>query len=123
QHALELDEGLLVEDDVVDVRERDAPLLQDEVDGETREPGVVLDAAEALLLRGRDQLAVLHQGGRGVVVVGGEPEDGHQSCLRAAASVSLSACQAAQLPSLRGFMRSGSAASWYSSAKGPRTTK
>ena len=40
--------------------------------------GPVLDATEALLLRGRDQLAVLHEAGRRVGVIGIETDNIHE---------------------------------------------
>src|SRR5690606_32098647 len=58
EDPLELPERLLVEDDVVDVRHRQPRLLEAEPRRLDRERGVVLDAAEALLLGGRDDLSV-----------------------------------------------------------------
>ena len=58
EQPLELDERLVVEDDVVDVVERDLAFAQAILDRVGREVGVVLLAREALFLRGRDDLAV-----------------------------------------------------------------
>ena len=79
QDAVELAEGLLVEDDVVQVAGLDARALQAELDGLVGKVEVVLDAAEALFFGGGDQLAVLQQSGRGVVVVAGDSQDIHVS--------------------------------------------
>ncbi len=71
----ELDERLLIEPDVVDLRRRDAGFTQAVLDRLVRKRGVVLLAREALLLRGRDNAAVLDQAGRRVVVIRGDSED------------------------------------------------
>ncbi len=78
EQALELQERLVVEDDVVDVVELDAGLRR----GNTAialcgKAGIVLLAREALLLRGRDDLAVLDQRRGAVVIEGRNPEDAH----------------------------------------------
>ena len=69
-----------VDGDVLDVAERDAGLGQAVADRFAGKAAPVLDAAEALLLDGGDQGAVLDQAGRGVGVIGVQPEDvGHRS--------------------------------------------
>ena len=77
EQALELQERLVVEDDVVDVLQRDPAGLQavfDRLGGEGR---IVADAREALLLRGGHDLALLHQRRGAVVIEGGDAEDVH----------------------------------------------
>ena len=61
EQPLEFQERLLVEDDIVDVLERDAGLLEAIADRVDREARVLLLAREALLLRRRDDLAVDQQ--------------------------------------------------------------
>ena len=75
EHALELQQRLVVEADRVEVLGPDARLLQHVLDGAGGEAGVVLLAGEPLLLAGGDDHAVLQEGGRGVVVEAGEAED------------------------------------------------
>ena len=72
EQALELDERLLEEDDVVDVVEVDLPGLETVPIAWSGKPAIVLLAGEALLLRGRDDAAVLDEGGRAVVIKGAE---------------------------------------------------
>jgi hypothetical protein len=75
EHALELEQGLVVEAHRVELLGGDARLLQhvlDRVGGEAR---VVLLAGEPLLLAGGHDLAVAQQRGRGVVVEAGQAED------------------------------------------------
>ena len=79
QDPLELQPGLVVEDDPVEVRGAQARLAQAVVDRVEGEGGVMLLAGEALLLRGGDDRAVAQQRRGGVVVVGGEPQDVHLS--------------------------------------------
>jgi hypothetical protein len=91
QHPLELEQRLVVEADDVEVPGLDPGLLEDVADGVVGEVGVVLLPREALLLRGRDHLAVPQEGSGGVVVEAGDPEDvggvrGHQNWCRAALS-------------------------------------
>src|SRR5262249_28758432 len=79
EQALELEEWLVVEADVVARVEREPPPLQAVADGVRGEAGVVSLAREALLLRGRDDLAVAHQARRRIVIEGGEAQNrGHQ---------------------------------------------
>ena len=70
-------ERLLVEDHGVDPVGGHPGVVQAVAHRVGRERGVVLDPREALLLGGRHQLAVPHEGGRGVVVVRADPEDVH----------------------------------------------
>ncbi len=79
QNAIEFAEGLLVEDRVIQVSGLDPGALQTELDGMMGEAEVMLDAAEAFLFGGGNQLTVLQQGGRGVVVVAGDSQDIHVS--------------------------------------------
>jgi urease accessory protein UreE len=75
---MELEERLVVEDHPVE--RRSGRLGQAEADGVRRERGVVLDSGEALLLGGRDDLAVVDQAGGRVVVVAADSQD-LQNCL------------------------------------------
>jgi hypothetical protein len=75
--AEELDERLLVEADVIDVLDLDAGLLQAVPDRPRWEIGVVLLPGEALLLGCSDELAILHQGRRRVVIEEAQPEYVH----------------------------------------------
>jgi hypothetical protein len=85
QQALELQEGLVVEDHAVDVAQADARLLEAVLHGVDREARVVLLAREALFLRRRDDDAILDQRRGAVVVVGRYAEHSHASpCLRTA---------------------------------------
>src|SRR5438309_371175 len=68
EEALELHEGLVVERDVAQVAERDAPFPETVADRFGREPGIVLLAIEPLLLRRRDDLAVAKKTRRAIVV-------------------------------------------------------
>ena len=78
KQALELEEGLVVEGDVVDVLEFEAGFGQTIGDCVRGKALVVLSAREALLLRGRDDPAVDDEGGGAVVIEGGEPENVHR---------------------------------------------
>jgi hypothetical protein len=75
ENALELQQRLVVEADVVEVLHAEAALAKTVRDRVMRELLVVLLAREALFLRRGDELAVAHEAGRGVVVVGGESEN------------------------------------------------
>ncbi len=81
EQPLELDERLLVEADVIDLRRRDAGFAQAVLDRLRRKRRVVLLAREALLLRRRDDAAVLDQAGGRIVVVGGDSEDARSARL------------------------------------------
>ncbi len=86
EHPLELEKRLVVEADGVEVLGADPGLGEDVLDGLGGEVGVVALAGEALLLGRRDHLAVLQEGGGGVVVEAGQSENvsGHQNwCLAA----------------------------------------
>ena len=77
QYALELDERLLVEADVIEIVDEQLALVQtiaNRIDGEAL---VVLLAGEPLLGRGGDDLTVANQAGRGVVVEARDAEDVH----------------------------------------------
>ena len=75
--AKEVGPTVLIDGDVVDLRERELGLAQAIGDGLRGKPGPVLDPAEALLLRRRNEHPVAHEGGGGVSVKGVEPEDDH----------------------------------------------
>ena len=88
EHALELQQGLVVEAHRVELVDGDARLLEHVLDGPGGEVLVVLLAAEPLLLAGGHDLPVAQERGGGVVVEAGDAEDvgGHQNWWRAAAS-------------------------------------
>ncbi len=69
-HPLQAHEGVLVEDNAVQVPGRQSGLVQAGLGGLARQAGVVLATGEPLLLHGGDHLAVDHQGRGGVVIVG-----------------------------------------------------
>jgi hypothetical protein len=79
EKALELEERLVVEGDQVHVRETDAGFAQAVRKRLRRELRVVFPAREALLLRCRDDPAVLHQRGGAVVVERGDPQDAQRA--------------------------------------------
>src|SRR5262245_11672689 len=79
QQAFELEERLVVEHGVVDVVQSGSRGFQTIAERMVREAGIVLLAREALLLGGRDDAAVLDQGGRAVVVERREPENAHSA--------------------------------------------
>ena len=68
QEALELQERLVVERDMVDLGQRQPAFRQAVAHRLVRKAAVMLDPGEALLLRRRDDPAVHHQGGRAVVI-------------------------------------------------------
>ncbi len=75
EDALELEEGLVVEADVIQVPGLQACFMQTVGDGIGREGVVVLDAREAFFLRGGHDFAINNQRRSRVVVVGGDSED------------------------------------------------
>ena len=77
QDALELDERFLVEDDVVEFLRGDAGRFQAVADGQARKIGVVFLAAEPFLFGGCDQLAIVNQGRRSVMVETRYPQYAH----------------------------------------------
>src|SRR5262245_45990053 len=79
QQAFELEERLVVEHDVVDVVQSGSRGLQTVAERMMREAGVVLLAREALLLGGRDDAAMLDEGGRAVVIECRESENAHSA--------------------------------------------
>lgn len=78
EQALELQERLVVEGDVIDLGQADAGLVQAITQGVQREARVVLAAREAFLLGGGDDHTVAQQCGCAVMVVAGEAEDEHR---------------------------------------------
>src|SRR5690606_1166399 len=71
--------AVLVERDVVDIRQRDAGLLQAISDRLRGKASPMLEPAKTFFLGGRDQLAVLDEGGRRIAVKGVEAEDDHRT--------------------------------------------
>src|SRR5206468_5942758 len=86
EQALELEQRLVVEADVVELFRPELPLREAVGDGVAREGGVVLLAREALLLRRRHDLAVADEARRRVVIVGRDAEDGRHGIRTAARS-------------------------------------
>ena len=87
EDALELEQRLVVEPDVMQVTCGDPSSPQAVLDGPRREARIALDPREPLFLRGGDDLAVGHETGGAVVIVSGNAEDvfvGHLSGVRAA---------------------------------------
>ena len=76
QQPLEFQERLVVEPDVVEVRRLDPRLGETEGDSVGREPGVVLRAGEAFLLRRCFDTAIDEDGRRRVVIERGDTQDG-----------------------------------------------
>ena len=74
EQALELQERLVVEGDVIDVLGRDSGRLEAIARGVDREAGIVLLAREAFLLRRCDDLSIHHQRRRRVVIEGRQSE-------------------------------------------------
>src|SRR5262245_40285156 len=79
QQAFELEERLVIEHDIVDVVQSGSCGLQAVAERVMREAGIVLLAREALLLGGRDDAAVLDEGGCAVVIECREPENAHSA--------------------------------------------
>jgi hypothetical protein len=77
QNALELEQRLVVEADVVHLVDGDAGVLETVLDRVEGKILVVADARETLLLRGGDDLPVLEQAGGRVVVVARDAENVH----------------------------------------------
>ncbi len=77
EQALEFEQRLVVENDVIDVFEADAGFAQTVLDGAARKAGVVLAAREALLLGGGRDPAVDDQCRSTVVIEGGDAENAH----------------------------------------------
>jgi hypothetical protein len=79
EQPLELEERLVVERDEVHILELDARLREAVVERVAREARVMLLPRETFLLRGRDDLAVAHDGRCGVVIERGDADDVHQN--------------------------------------------
>src|SRR5262245_10941403 len=78
EQTLEFQEGLVVEDDVIDVLTRDPRILKAPSNRVCGKRCIGLLAGEALFLRGGNHLPVTYQGRRTVVVVSGETENEQQ---------------------------------------------
>src|SRR5262249_48808116 len=87
EQALELEERLVVEDNVVDLIQRHAGLAQTVLDRVRREARGVLLARESLFLSRRRDTAVLDQRGRAVVIEGRDAKDPHGHALELQKSV------------------------------------
>jgi hypothetical protein len=77
EQPLELEERLVVEGDVVDVRQLDAGRVETVVHRVLREAGIVLLAGEALFLSRTDELAVRDQRRGAVVIESRDSQDPH----------------------------------------------
>ena len=77
QQPLEFEQGLLIEHDVVEFLRGKARGLEAVIDCVQGEAAVVLDSRESLLLSGRDDLAVAHEGRRTVMIEGRDSQDIH----------------------------------------------
>jgi len=77
EYPLELHERFFVEDHAVEIRGLDPGAGETERDRPAGEPFVVLDPAEALLLRRGDQPSVREEGGCGIVIVAAQSKDVH----------------------------------------------
>ena len=89
EQPVELEQGLVVEGDEVEILGAQPGLGQAEIHGVLREAVIVLLAREALLLHRGDDLAVAHQAGRAVVIKGRDPEDVHRILIIARGGVAL----------------------------------
>src|SRR5262249_49609460 len=78
QLSKEIGSAILVDRDMLDIRETKACFPQTIADRLAREAGPMLYAAEPLLFCGRDELAVPDECSRGVTVEGIEAEDDHR---------------------------------------------
>jgi hypothetical protein len=77
QDTVEFDQRLFVEGDVIHVGDGDTRLRQAVIHRMLGKIAVVLDAIEALLFRGCDQLAVANQRRTGIMVIAGYAQDVH----------------------------------------------
>src|SRR5579859_3517413 len=78
QQALELQERLVVESDVVDLLELEVPFGKAVLDGVHGKTRIVLLARKALFLRSRRHRPVHEERGCAVVVIRGDPQDAHR---------------------------------------------
>ena len=70
QEALELDQRLVIEHEILEVPKRNPAFLQAVADRVGWEPGIELFPREALLLSGRHDLTIANQACSAVVIVG-----------------------------------------------------
>src|SRR6266849_3114960 len=77
EHALELDPGFVVEDDVIDIGEANSRLRQTIRDGMGGKTRIMLAAGKALLLSRGDDFAAVEQRSRAVVIIGGNSKNLH----------------------------------------------
>jgi len=77
QQTLELQKGLVVEGDDINVGSLNTGFLQAILDGLPGEARIVLLAGKAFFLGGGNDLAVTQQGGGAVVIEGGDAENDH----------------------------------------------
>jgi hypothetical protein len=77
QDAMKLEQRLLVEGDRFEIAARDSRFGQAVADGIIREAPVVLDPAEAFLLRRGDDVSVADDAGRRVVIEAAQSQNLH----------------------------------------------
>jgi hypothetical protein len=75
----ELPHRFFIEPDVIEVLGGDTGFPETVADGLDRETGVMLFPGETFLFGGGDQLAILEQGGGGVMIEAGNAQDIHGS--------------------------------------------
>src|SRR5215813_3268039 len=81
ENSLEFEERFFIKDNCVDLPWLQPGALQAPIDGVERKRGVALAPRESFLLHREARDAIHDQRGRGVVVVGGDSENLHQSIL------------------------------------------
>src|SRR5256885_463065 len=77
--TIELEDGLFVEADKIEIAGRDSGFPEAIFDRPLREARIVLPAGKSFLLRGSDDAAVFDDARRRIVVVGGDAEDARHS--------------------------------------------
>src|ERR1043166_173561 len=73
-----VDAGFAIHRDVIEVANREAGLLQTELDGSNRQAGPMFHATKTLFFGGGDNYSVPHEAGRKIAVIGIETQDGHE---------------------------------------------
>src|SRR5262249_33477860 len=78
QDAIELQERLFVERDIIEIADADAAFTKAIINGMLRETRVVFFARESFLLRGRNDSSIPYQTSRAVVIKSGDSENVHR---------------------------------------------
>src|SRR5207237_2107459 len=128
QDPVELDEGLLVENDPVEILAPELASPEAELDGADRKVRVVLDAREAFLLGGGGHDAVLNQRGRGIVEEARDTQNVHvvppqDCCLMASRPTPYPAPEGSRCQAVACRWPRGSEKRRIASAKGAMKTK